>query len=116
MAREITTEEAEWLSKLKANQIAWQPWPTDDKIRTSNLMQIQYLLDTKQDPTQVDATKMGREEKAMIAAEAAKEAAAQQPIEPTRPAVAREEGAKLRRPEPEPQQFAGFGFVDEEEE
>jgi hypothetical protein len=37
---EITAEEEEWLKKLKDSQIAWYPWPDNDKIRRGNLMKI----------------------------------------------------------------------------
>ena len=114
--QEITAEEAEWLKKLNASNQQWQPWPHNDKIRRSNLMQIQYLLDTKQDPTQVDATQMGREEKDMIVAEAAKQAAAQAPVEESQPAPVHvpAPAAIPRPPEEETQKFEGFGFTDDD--
>jgi len=114
--KEVTAEEAEWLKKLHENNQQWQPWPHNDKIRRSNLMQIQYLLDTKQDPNQVDATQMGREEKEKIVAEAAKQAAAQLPAEVSQPAPAPAPApaAMARRPEEETQKFEGFGFTDDD--
>lgn len=41
-AAEITAEEEEWLKKLKDSQIAWYPWPSNDKIRAGNLYKLQY--------------------------------------------------------------------------
>ncbi|KAF2639931.1 hypothetical protein P280DRAFT_372290, partial [Massarina eburnea CBS 473.64] len=55
--------EAEWLTKLNESNTAWTPWPSDEKIRASNLMQIQFLIDTGKDPKQVDLTKLAEEEK-----------------------------------------------------
>jgi hypothetical protein len=114
--KEITAEEAEWLKKLNESNSQWQPWPHNDKIRRSNLMQIQYLLDTKQDPTQVDATQMGREEKEKIVAEAARQAAAQPPVEVSQPAPAPAPtaAAMSRPPEEDTQKFEGFGFTDDD--
>jgi hypothetical protein len=37
---DITAEEEEWLKKLKDSQIAWYPWPDNDKIRRGNLMKV----------------------------------------------------------------------------
>ena len=39
---EITAEEAEWLQELRNSQIAWYPWPSNDKIRSGNLYKLQY--------------------------------------------------------------------------
>jgi hypothetical protein len=109
---DVTEEEAEWLKKLNATKTPWQPWPHDDKIRRSNLMQIQYLIDTKQDPTQVDLKQMGREEKDMIVAEAARQAAAQAPVEAAQQAHA---APAPRPPREEVNKFEGFGFADDDD-
>jgi hypothetical protein len=111
---EVTEEEVEWLKKLNATNNQWQPWPHNDKIRRSNLMQIQYLIDTKQDPTQIDAKQMGREEKDMIVAEAAKQAAAQVPVEAAQhvPAAA---ARAPRPPNEDVNKFEGFGFADDDD-
>ncbi|KAF2687601.1 mediator of RNA polymerase II transcription subunit 4 [Lentithecium fluviatile CBS 122367] len=114
VAKDITAEEAEWLKKLNESQVPWQPWPDNDKIRRSNLMQIQYLLDTKQDPTQVDATKMDREEKEMIVAEAERQAAAQAPVEVQIQHVSAPASETTSRP-PEPK-FGGFDFSEMDED
>ncbi|KAF1949257.1 hypothetical protein CC80DRAFT_520618 [Byssothecium circinans] len=110
---DVTAEEAEWLKKLKESNTAWTPWPSDEKIRGSNLMQIQYCIDTGRDPTQVDLTKLAEEEKEEIAANAqraADQAAAVQPTEMPvqsmpRPAVARPVDT-----------FKGFEFVEDDED
>lgn len=39
---EITAEEEEWLKKLKDSQIAWYPWPSNEKIRAGNLYKLHY--------------------------------------------------------------------------
>jgi hypothetical protein len=39
---EITAEEEEWLQKLKASNLAWYPWPSNDKIRAGILSSLQY--------------------------------------------------------------------------
>lgn len=39
---EVTAEEEEWLEKLQRSQIAWYPWPSDEKINTGNLYQLMY--------------------------------------------------------------------------
>ncbi|KAJ4375183.1 hypothetical protein N0V83_002267 [Neocucurbitaria cava] len=39
---DITAEEEEWLKKLKDSQIAWYPWPSNEKIRAGNLYKLHY--------------------------------------------------------------------------
>ncbi|KAF1848407.1 uncharacterized protein K460DRAFT_275613 [Cucurbitaria berberidis CBS 394.84] len=39
---DMTTEEEEWLKKLKDSQMAWYPWPSNEKIRAGNLYKLQY--------------------------------------------------------------------------
>jgi ubiquitin carboxyl-terminal hydrolase 5/13 len=39
---EITPEEEEWLKKLKASNLPWYPWPSNDKIRAGALHSLQY--------------------------------------------------------------------------
>ena len=41
-ALEITPEEEEWLKKLKASNLAWYPWPSNEKIRAGALFSLQY--------------------------------------------------------------------------
>ncbi|KAG9186116.1 hypothetical protein G6011_02672 [Alternaria panax] len=41
-ALEITLEEEEWLRKLKASNLAWYPWPSNEKIRSGALFSLQY--------------------------------------------------------------------------
>jgi hypothetical protein len=41
-ALEITPEEEEWLRKLKASNLAWYPWPSNEKIRAGALYSLQY--------------------------------------------------------------------------
>ncbi|KAI8938272.1 hypothetical protein NX059_005931 [Plenodomus lindquistii] len=48
-APEITEEEAEWLKKLNDSQMSWHPWPSNDKIRTSNLHKIQAFREQNYD-------------------------------------------------------------------
>lgn len=115
----ITAEEAEWLKKLNESQMPWFPWPDNDKIRRSNLMQIQSLLDTGKDPAHEDLTQLKAEEKERIVAEAERAAQTQAPAiephplpaqaapKPPPPSQSKEEGAGT---------FAGFGFMDEDDE
>ncbi|KAF2742664.1 hypothetical protein M011DRAFT_378990, partial [Sporormia fimetaria CBS 119925] len=46
---DVTPQQAEWLKALRGQNLPWVPWPSDDKIRFGNLMQIQRLLDQKKD-------------------------------------------------------------------
>ncbi|KAF2195051.1 hypothetical protein K469DRAFT_722389 [Zopfia rhizophila CBS 207.26] len=51
--KEITPEQEEWLRKLFEEGHQWAPWPSHEKIRRGNLMQIQHFLDRGDDPSQV---------------------------------------------------------------
>lgn len=39
---EITAEEEEWLRKLRESQFPWYPWPSNERIRASNLQKLMY--------------------------------------------------------------------------
>lgn len=114
-AADVTVEEAEWLRKLQASNTAWVPWPSDEKIRGSNLMQIQYLVDTGQDPKLVDLTKLGEDEKENIAADAQR--AADQlhhaNVEPHRAHPSAHAPAAPRAPA---ETFGGFDFLDDDDD
>jgi hypothetical protein len=112
---------AEWLKKLNESQVPWQPWPDNDKIRRGNLMQIQYLIDTKQDPTKVDATKLDREVKEKIVADAAEmqaaaQAAAQTQAQADQPVQNVPPPAAPGPSRPPAETFAGFDFAAEDDD
>jgi hypothetical protein len=46
---EITAEEEEWLQKLKASNLAWYPWPSNEKIRAGILYSLQYWREKGKD-------------------------------------------------------------------
>ncbi|KAF2134605.1 mediator of RNA polymerase II transcription subunit 4 [Dothidotthia symphoricarpi CBS 119687] len=51
---EITAEEEEWLKKLKDSNLAWYPWPDNDKIRRGNLYKLQYYREKNFDLDALD--------------------------------------------------------------
>ncbi|PVI02189.1 mediator of RNA polymerase II transcription subunit 4 [Periconia macrospinosa] len=114
-ATDVTVEEAEWLKKLQESNTAWVPWPSDEKIRGSNLMQIQYLIDTGQDPKLVDLTKLGEDEKENIAADAQRAADQLQHanVEPHRAHPSAHPPAAPRAPA---ETFGGFDFLDDDDD
>jgi len=121
----VTAEEAEWLKKLNESNRRWFPWPDDDKIRRGNLMQIQYLLDTGKDATQVDLTKLAEDEKDRIAAEADRQAAAHAQSEAQAQAEPQElvlHNAPAPAPAPKPvekkpvQTFTGFDDMEDDDD
>ncbi|CAI6335049.1 unnamed protein product [Periconia digitata] len=118
----VTVEEAEWLKKLQESNTAWDPWPSDEKIRSSNLMQIQYLVDTGQDPKLVDLTKLGEEEKEHIAADAQRAAdqLQQASAEPHRAQVQNPNPSTSAHapaaPRPPAETFGGFDFLEDDDD
>lgn len=98
---DITAEEEEWLKKLKDSNLAWYPWPDNDKIRRGNLYKIQfyrernYNLDTLDIWAHEEALRsqgMGVPTEATLepqnqAQEPAVEAVQEQPVAPAPPQV-----------------------------
>jgi hypothetical protein len=50
---EITPEEEEWLKKLKASNLAWYPWPSNEKIRAGALHSLQYWREVSFFPNEI---------------------------------------------------------------
>ncbi|ORY12659.1 vitamin-D-receptor interacting mediator subunit 4-domain-containing protein [Clohesyomyces aquaticus] len=48
--KQVTAEQAEWLTKLHEAGVQWVPWPSHDKIRKGGLMVIQDMVDRGLDP------------------------------------------------------------------
>ncbi|KAF2477764.1 uncharacterized protein BDR25DRAFT_249957 [Lindgomyces ingoldianus] len=49
--KQVTAEQAEWLTRLHESGVQWVPWPSHEKIRAGGLMAIQHMVDRGLDPT-----------------------------------------------------------------
>jgi hypothetical protein len=113
--KEVTAEQAQWLTKMKENGWSWVPWPDDNKIRSGNLMQIQRLLDQDKDPWK-ERVPTPQE----LETQARDEQQQQQAVEKARPVqeppmpIRRESILVSPTAPSQPAQFMGFDFDEEE--
>jgi hypothetical protein len=116
---------AEWLQKLRAQGITWQPYPDAMKIRVGNLGQVQYLIDqgkdpwtekvTTQDEQELMAQKQREAEEQQEQARAELEAQARAQVEAQAPPGQAHPSQEHREPQ-EVSQFKGFEFEEEEDD
>ncbi|KAH7390613.1 mediator complex, subunit Med4 [Pyrenochaeta sp. MPI-SDFR-AT-0127] len=108
-APEITAEEEEWLKKLNESQMAWYPWPSNEKIRLGNLYKLMYYREKNYNLDEFDIPAFEEEDrlKSIASAEPALEEQeqGQQP-----PPVQRQP-----RPREKQEAFTLFDDMDEED-
>jgi hypothetical protein len=104
---DLTPQQSEWLKKLQESGSQWVPWPSTDKIRAGNLMQIQNMIERGEDPSKV----LSPEEQ-----EAEKKRAEEREAQERRDREEEEEREKQRRAayahRPSAAQPAVFGGLD----
>jgi hypothetical protein len=116
-----TQEQAEWLKEMQAQGMQWRPFPDDFKVRSGNLMTIQFMLDQGKDPwtdkvpTQQEVLDAAQREQEEEEQRKKQEEEERQRLEQEQ-MKRREAAATMPRAEPQPvQQFTGFDFGDDED-
>jgi hypothetical protein len=111
--KEVTAEQEEWLTKLHESQISWYPWPSDHKIRSGNLMQIQHLLDQGKRPEEINIAEQAEEEKKRAEEDGQRLEAALAAQEPQMAGHV-PHSAGPRPPQDQPAVYSGFDDFDED--
>ncbi|KAI4605146.1 hypothetical protein J4E83_010776 [Alternaria metachromatica] len=119
-ALEITPEEEEWLKKLKASNLPWYPWPSNEKIRAGALFSLQYWrekgknLDEFNIPAHLDAAREKALQEQGQSEAAAQDASAQDVAaqSPSRPAQEQAPPPTTYRPKP----IGVFEGLDEDDD
>jgi hypothetical protein len=112
--KEVTAEQEEWLTKLHDSQISWYPWPSDHKIRSGNLMQIQHLLDQGKKPEEINIAEQAEEEKKNAEEEEQRLEAALTAQEPQMSGHAPLSGGPRPPQQDAPAVYSGFDDFDED--
>lgn len=110
VAPEITAEEEEWLKKLNESQMAWYPWPSNEKIRLGNLYKLMYYREKNYNLDEFNIPAFEEEDrlKNMAVVEAAPD---EQPQEQQQPPP----GHRQPRPREKQEAFTLFDDMDEED-
>ncbi len=109
---DITAEEEEWLRKLKDSQVAWHPWPSNDKIRQGNLFKLMYYREKQHNLDEFDIPKFEEEER-LKHLPGAEEVSQPQAIEP-QPVPDQQAARTHRPPRPKQEKFTLFDDMDDE--
>jgi hypothetical protein len=106
---EITAEEEEWLQKLKASNLAWYPWPSNEKIRAGILYSLQYWREKGKDLNEFNIPAHNEAQRLMLLGE--KEGSGDSPAQV---AQQHQEWGVQQRQRPQGV-FQGFADLDEDD-